>query len=113
MRGIFRLFVAALLIGGWSMAAMSVHVVQTQSGFRVVTKNELGIADTFVDARRWSRADEEAHTTLYARLRQLDKTDILQDRGENVEPLIASTNTDSVKEAWARLQREAATRRRN
>jgi hypothetical protein len=106
----FRLFVAALLISGWSMAALSLHVVQTAGGFRVVTKNELGLEDTFVDARNWSRSDEDTHHTLYQRLRQLDKTSML-DRDSHDEVALDS-HVDSVKQAWERLQREAAARRR-
>jgi hypothetical protein len=105
-----RLLVAALLISGWSMAALSLHVVQTAGGFRVVTKNELGLDDTFVDARNWSRSDEDTHHTLYQRLRQLDKTSIL-DR-DSSDQVAVDTHSESIKSAWERLQREAAARRR-
>jgi hypothetical protein len=99
-----------LLFTGWSLAALSLHVVQTGGGFRVVTKNELGLDDTFVDARHWSRSDEDTHHTLYQRLRQLDKTSILdRDGGDEVA---VDTHAESIKQAWERLQHEAAARRR-
>jgi hypothetical protein len=111
MQGIFRLFVAALVIVGWSLAALSLHVVQTHGGVQLITKNQLGIADTFVDARQWSREDEQTHRTLYDRLCQLDKTAILEPSSD--EQLSADTHAEAVKHAWARLNREAAARRRN
>ena len=111
MRGVFRLFVAAMLLAGWSLAALSVHVVQTRGGFRLVTKNELGVADTFVDARQWSRADEGTHRTLYERLRQLEKTSMLDaPAGEPDRDVV--TKATPTKEAWERLSREAASLRR-
>jgi hypothetical protein len=108
--GVLRLFVAVLLIAGWTLAAMSLHVVQTAGGIQLVTKNQVGFADTFVDARNWSRQEEEQHAALYQRLRQLEKTAIL-DRDPD-QPLIASgAHNESVKDAWERLKTEAARRR--
>jgi hypothetical protein len=112
MRGMFRLLVATLVIGGWSLAAMSLHVVQTHGGVQVITKNQLGVSDTFVDARQWSRQDEELHRCLYDRLRQLDRTEILDPSAPD-EALAADTHAEAVKASWARLNREAAARRRN
>lgn len=109
--GILRFFVAVLVLVGWTLAAMCLHVVQTPTGIRLITKNQLGFADTFVDARQWSGQDEERHPALYERLLQLDKTDILE-RREDDQPLFASgAQSESVREAWERLKSEAARRR--
>jgi hypothetical protein len=109
--GVIRFFVAVLLVAGWTVAAMSLHVIQTAGGFQFVTKNQLSLVDTFVDARQWSRIDEERHASLYQRLRQLDKLAMLN--GSADQPLVASSGTDgeSVKDAWERLKSEAARRR--
>jgi len=60
MKKFFRLLVALLLIGGWSLAALSLHaIVAPGSPARVilVPKNHLGIADTYVDTRHWTVGD--------------------------------------------------------
>ncbi len=68
MKNAFRLFVLALLLGGWTLAACALHVVRTPGGFVVVPKNRLGFADTYVDARDWTLADVPAHAGVVLRV---------------------------------------------
>ena len=76
----FKLLVLIMLLGGWVLAATSLHVVRTPSGMlgvSVVTKNDLAFEDTYVDTRAWTIADVPAHRDLVRRLIATNKTDVL------------------------------------
>lgn len=77
MLNVLRLGVTVVLLVGWALAGLSLHVVRTHGGVQLLTKNRLAIDDTYVDVRQWSREDEEKHAVLFARLEQLDKTELL------------------------------------
>jgi hypothetical protein len=104
MKSLFRLLVLVLLIGGWALAALGLHVVvapPTASGnslpARIVLlpKDRLGLDDTYVDTRQWTLNDAARHPTIVKRLLATGKADVLghlvkQDpRGMSVEAILA------------------------
>ena len=71
-----RLIVAVLLVGGWGLAATSLHVVRTPAASRefiIVPKNRIGIQDTYVDTRAWTLDDVWAHRGLVGRMIETEK----------------------------------------
>ena len=65
MKSMFRLLVALLLVGGWSAAAMALHVIITPGAggtlpVRIILlpKDHIAITDTYVDTRHWTLDDE-------------------------------------------------------
>lgn len=78
MMNLFRFATAMVLLAGWGLAALSLHVVRTANGVQLIPKNELSPTDTYVDVRHWSNDDAEKHPVLVARLQQLDKTNLLE-----------------------------------
>jgi len=76
MKNTFRLLVFLLLVGGWGLAATSLHVVRTSQSpreFVIVPKNRLGIADTYVDTRTWTLDDVPNHKALVGRMIETEK----------------------------------------
>lgn len=85
MKSIIRFVVLALMLSGWILAALCVHVVRTpnpadatQSKWVVIPKSRIGLAQTYVDARSWSLADVAANSSLVSRLVEAGKADQLQ-----------------------------------
>lgn len=76
MKTLFRLIVFVLLVGGWGLAALSLHVVRAQ-GDRIVLipKQRLNLTDTYVDARTWTLANVGDHEQLVERIIQSGKAD--------------------------------------
>jgi hypothetical protein len=75
LKTLFRLFGLCVLLSGWSIAALCLHVVRipsdydsSKSQFVVLTKYHLGILDTYVDARSWTRDDISKHTIVISRI---------------------------------------------
>ena len=79
LRTAWRLLFVGLLLGGWSLAALALHVVLVPAApesatagreFKVLVlpKNRLGLADTFADTRGWTPEDAAAHEALVSRL---------------------------------------------
>lgn len=71
MKSILRFICLVLMVSGWVVAALCLHVVRTpdpadahQSKLVVIPKQRLGVADTYVDARDWTMADVPAHGPL-------------------------------------------------
>jgi hypothetical protein len=77
MKQIFRSIVFILFVGGWALASSAVYVVRTPSKFIIVTKDQLGYRDTYVDTRKWTLPDDGNHPALVARLIHLGRTDVL------------------------------------
>ncbi|MDP9175953.1 MAG: hypothetical protein M3O30_19115 [Planctomycetota bacterium] len=82
MKSVIRLVVFSLMVSGWALAAMCLHIVRTpnpsdptQSNFVVVPKDRIGVNQTYVDARGWTLADLPAHSDLMARLLSAGKAD--------------------------------------
>jgi hypothetical protein len=74
----FRLFSSTLALGGWTLAALSLHVVRTPDKIEVVTKQRLGFVDTYCDTRAWTLADIPRHPTLVRRLIEIDQAELLK-----------------------------------
>ena len=77
MKTMFRLVIFVLLVGGWALAASSLHVVRTDGTgsreFIIVPKNRMGIEDTYVDTRTWTLDDVPNHKSVVGRMIQTEK----------------------------------------
>ncbi len=84
MKTSFRLFVFLLLVGGWALAAASLHVVRTPGAIpkvgmvRVVPKANLTYSQTWLDTTKWTSADLDSHAAFKHRLEDAGKTDWLK-----------------------------------
>jgi hypothetical protein len=76
IRTFFRLVWLSVLLGGWGMAALSLHVVRTPDKIGLIPKQRLGITDTYVDARSWTLSDLPSHAELVQRVIQADKAEL-------------------------------------
>ena len=74
MKKIFKFLVFILLIGGWALAALSLHVIRTPQKVIVVPKNRLHYEGTYVDTRDWTPDDVKNHEALVERLVATGKT---------------------------------------
>jgi hypothetical protein len=97
MKKTFRLIVALLLLGGWSLAATALHVVYTGSSVIIIPKNRLGVGDTYVNISNWTADDVSNHPAVVARLMATGKTDTLA----NVFQSTGGELTAKVQEALA------------
>ncbi|HEX3355448.1 MAG TPA: hypothetical protein VHS31_00605 [Tepidisphaeraceae bacterium] len=79
MKATFRFIVLILLLAGWSLAALSLHVVRAD-GPRVIVlpKQSLDWRDIYVDTRNWTLDDVASHPAVVNRLIQNGKADVLQ-----------------------------------
>jgi hypothetical protein len=82
VKSLIRFLCLLLIVGGWGLAALSLHVVRTpdpgnaqQSQFLIIPKNRLGADDTYVDARTWTMSDVRDHGWLFLRVLQTGKAD--------------------------------------
>jgi hypothetical protein len=80
MRNILRLSICLLIIMGWGLAALSLHVIVTPHDVPVslVPKEQFGFKETYVDTRAWKLDDVSAHQTFVAKLIRTGKSDILR-----------------------------------
>lgn len=80
MKSIFRLFVFVLLLSGWTLAGLSLHVIRTpqQIPITLLTKDRLGITDTWVDSTRWTVDELRKHPLLLERLIRTHQADVLR-----------------------------------
>lgn len=83
MKTAFRLIVLLALVGGWTLAALALHVVRStnlasgQERWLVVPKGRLAFDGTYVDVRHWTPADVGAHPVVVGRLIETGKVDVL------------------------------------
>jgi hypothetical protein len=80
MKKILRVLLVVLLLGGWSLAALALHVVVAPGSparVIVVPKNQLGIRQTYVDTRKWTIGDVSSHPEVTRRLIDAGKADAL------------------------------------
>jgi len=84
MKTLVRLVTLILLLAGWAIAALSIHVVRVpdpadpaKSKLAVVPKDRLGVQDTYVDARSWTQADLSAHQDVVVRIIRAGKAGLL------------------------------------
>ena len=78
MKQMFRAVTLLLLVGGWSLATAAVHVIRTPNNLAIVPKDRLGYHDTWVDTRKWTLAEDQAHPAVVARLVHLGRADLLR-----------------------------------
>ena len=85
MKSIVRFVSLLLILSGWIVAGLCLHVVRTpdpdnpqQSKLLVVPKNRLGVNDTYVDARGWTMQDVTEHPMLVLRLLEAGKAEQLK-----------------------------------
>jgi len=77
-RMLFRSACYSFVLFGWTLAALSLHVVRTPGRIGLIPKQRLGFTDTFVDARKWTLADLPAHAQLVQRVLQADKAELFE-----------------------------------
>jgi|GEM_PF-7134026 len=73
-----RLVFMTLLLAGWGLAAVSLHVIRTPDRVALIPKQRLGFADTYVDARTWKLDDLQAHPALVRRVLDTGKADLFR-----------------------------------
>jgi hypothetical protein len=106
MKSLFRLLVLVLMLAGWGLAALSLHVVRTPSSIALIPKQSLGITDTYVDTRLWTVDDVIVHAKLVKRIIETDKTDLLSHVANSDDPsMILTYLTDAVSRA-AKVERK-------
>ena len=91
MKKLFRLIVTLLLVGGWSLAAGALHVINTGSAVVVLPKDRLGIRDTYVNIAGWTVDDVGNHPLIASRLLSTGKV-------ETLAPIYQKTGDELVKE---------------
>jgi hypothetical protein len=102
MKSAFRLLVLTLLVGGWGLAALSLHAVRTNDfiPLTLVPKDRMGVDDTYVDVRSWTIADVPAHRALVERLIRTGHADVLRHVTEDDHVLdIESQLADALQRA--------------
>jgi hypothetical protein len=101
MKTIVRLIFCSLLLAGWGLAALSLHVVRTsdQIPITLVPKEELGITDTYVDTRKWTLDDIAQHPLVVQKLINSGKADVLKHVVSNPKQDVASQLTDELQRA--------------
>lgn len=80
IKTIFRLVVLLLLVVGWGLAGLSLHVIRTPDEIPItlVPKERFGISDTYVDTRQWTLDDVPNHPALVGKLVRTGKADVLR-----------------------------------
>jgi hypothetical protein len=78
MKKLFRLIVLVLLLAGWSLAALSLHVVRAQGRVVVIPKRSMDYHEIYVDTTKWTLDDVARHPSVVNRLIQNGKADLLQ-----------------------------------
>lgn len=78
MKKLFRLIVLVLLFGGWTVAALSLHVVRDGQRIVVIPKQSLDCHDSYVDTTQWTIDDVARHPAVVKRLIQNGKVNLLQ-----------------------------------
>ena len=73
-----KLFIAVVLLAGWGLAALSLHVVRTPAGLTILPKDSLAITDTYADTRNWKAVELAEHKPLLARLVATDRLDAIR-----------------------------------
>ncbi len=69
MKTFIRIVVLLLLVGGWGLAASSLHLVRTQKDrVLLIPKQRLSLSETYVDARNWTLADVANHPAVVQRI---------------------------------------------
>ncbi|HEY7090982.1 MAG TPA: hypothetical protein VH518_22995 [Tepidisphaeraceae bacterium] len=110
MKSIFRLIVCLLLLVGWGLAALSLHVIRTPAEIPItlVPKENFSVRDTYVDTTKWSIDDVGKHPALVEKLVRTGKADVLQ----HVIPDKNADASTQLSDALVREQRRERDRER-
>lgn len=97
-KGIFRLIFTVLLLAGWGLAALAVHVVRTPDNVpTIVPKEKLDFRDTYVDTTKWTLDDVANHPAVVEKLIHAGKSDVLKHVVADTKGDITSQLTDALK----------------
>jgi hypothetical protein len=100
-KNLFRLVYLTLLLSGWGLAALSLHVVRTPTTIGLLPKERLGVTDTYVDARTWTMADLPAHPDLIQRVLEANKADWFRYLADPNKGDVASQLSNAIQTAPA------------
>jgi len=79
MKSTLRTIISLLFFAGWTLAALSLHVVRLNDGFiGLLPKDHLTITDTYLDVRPWTAIDVSAHPDFVRRVVQANRADWLK-----------------------------------
>ena len=84
MKLIFRLLGLLFVVGGWALAAASLHVVRTPGPIpkigmiHFLPKTNLSYAETWLDTTRWTSDEVNNHPLFKHRLEDAGKSDWLK-----------------------------------
>jgi hypothetical protein len=67
----------SLILGGWSLAALSLHVIRAPGRIELITKQCLDYRDTWADTRTWTLADVPNHADMVSRVLATGHADLL------------------------------------
>jgi len=77
MKTLFRFAFLVLLVTGWGLAAMSVHVLRTPDRISFIPKEEMSPFDSYVDTRMWTLDDAADHPAVVAKLVRANRQTLL------------------------------------
>ncbi len=90
---LFRSVFGLLLLTGWCLAGLALHVVRTPSAIGLIPKSRLGLTDTYVDTRHWTMADVADHPLVVKRILDSGQSDLLEhvtgEKGHDLEGRLA------------------------
>ena len=106
MKTLFRLLIVILFLGGWALAALSLHVVLAkEEQIVLIPKQRLSLSDTYVDARAWTLEEAVNHPSLVRRIVQSGKAPIFSYVvGDDHRDDAAAALEEAVKNAPAKGQ---------
>ncbi len=83
MKTMFNTAFFVLFLAGWGLAALSLHVVRSTSSISLVTKDRLGMTDTYCDTRTWTADDVLAHPAVVSRLVETNQISALNQKNDS------------------------------
>jgi hypothetical protein len=93
MKSLFRLVFCALLLAGWGLAGLSLHVIRTPTAIGLIPKSRLGVVDTYVDTRHWKMSDVADHPLVVKRVLESGQAELLGhitgEKGKDLEGRLA------------------------
>jgi hypothetical protein len=93
MKTMFRLVFCGLLLAGWGLAGLSLHIVRTPTAIGLIPKSRLGIIDTYVDTRKWKMSDVAEHPLVVQRVLDSGQAELLGhitgEKGRDLEGRLA------------------------
>jgi hypothetical protein len=112
MKSLIRLVMLMLLLVGWSLAALSLHVMIVPGDIPIalITKSQMGFTDTYVDTRQWTPDDLPQHKALVDRLIGAGREKVLEHVIDGPQSLGERLSTAANKEPH---DRNAESRERN